>query len=193
MEQFIVKTTTCQTARPRLYEIQIACISALALIGLVGACSTAKPSTSAANKTETSSVGAATTTAQSDYAISPIDVTIKPEVPPKSADPVRPWLVLKSIGFFYDRADLSGWEAIKITEIVTYVALHPGAELGINRPAVATDGNPAIDDLNHRRVRTIINGLITAGVSEDRIQIGNYRDLPLSPDQQVEVFVRGRL
>lgn len=164
---------------------QIVNFGAFALVGLLCGCSYSKPSASIESKTSAQGFVATTAAAPADFAIDPIDLA-----PAKSADSMRPWLVLKSFGFFYDRADLATWEASKIAEIATYVAQHPGVELGVNRPAVAADGDPGIDDLNHRRVRTIINGLITAGVSEDRILVGNYRNLPLSLDQQVEVFVR---
>jgi len=192
-ENSAVKNAAKQTSSPRQGITPMLRFGALCLIGILSACNTTKPKILHENKTAVSNLGSAPTAAQSDYATNPIDAAPSREAPAKSTDPVQPWLVLKSIGFFYDRADLAGWEAIKITEIVTYVALHPEVELGINRPAVAADGDPKIDDLNHRRVRTIINRLMTAGVSEDRIQVGNYRNLPLSLDQQVEVFVRRSL
>ena len=172
---------------------RMACVGALALAGLLCACSTARPRAAAENKTAAPGPVAPAAAAQSDFAIDPIDIAQYTEAPAKDADAAHPWLTLKSIGFFYNRSDLTAWEATKIAEIVDYMTLHPEAEVGINRPAVAPGGDPGIDDLNHRRVRTIINGLITAGVSENRIHVGNYVDLPLSLEQQVVVLTRRAL
>lgn len=184
---------------------------AIALVGLLNACTTSKTGTSTVDDSVRPVSVASTTSAQPDYMTNPVDTAVtrtdgkpgltsrQPSAAPnidaltEGPDAARPWVALKSIGFFYNRADLAAWEAIKIKEIVDYIAQHPGVEVGINRPAEASDADLVKEGLGRQRVSTIYDALIAAGVTAARIHMGTYVDIPPSLDQRIEVFSRPSL
>ena len=153
-------------ARSRPVRTRTVAFGALVLAGLFSACSTTRPRTAPRD--------------------SIIDKTAR------SRQELAPWQRLKSIQFSRGQTDLPSWESAKIDEIVTYLALHPGAELGINLPIPVPDGDRDEANLNSRRILTVTSGLIAAGVSSDQIHTGAYAEAAQPSDQQVDIFIRFR-
>lgn len=123
-----------------------------------------------------------------------LDTEIREVRPPDDlepvVDPARPWTELTAIWFYYRRADLMGTETERIAEIVRYTRQHPGAEVGINRPADISGVEPENDDVNRQRVATIREALICGGIPAVQIHAGAFEGQPASINRLVLVFVR---
>lgn len=118
-----------------------------------------------------------------------------PEVPPPDeqepvVDPARPWTELTAIWFYYRSADLMGTETGRIAEIVRYSTQHPGAEVGINRPADISGVEPDNDAVNRQRVATIREALIRSGIPPAQIHVGAFEGPMASINRLVVVYVR---
>jgi outer membrane protein OmpA-like peptidoglycan-associated protein len=84
------------------------------------------------------------------------------------------WMSLKEFMFDYDRSDIRYSESRKPGEVAAYMSQNPSARLGI---AGYTDmqGTEQYNlPLNQRRVVTVRDALIQAGVAADRIETGTF-------------------
>ena len=111
------------------------------------------------------------------------------------------WVALKDFTFDYDRVDIRPSELNQPSEIATYARLNPSVRLGIDGSTDLLRGtNQYNSGLSQRRIATVRDALIQAGVAADRIDTGafaaqraNCRDaveLCSQRDGRVEVLVR---
>jgi outer membrane protein OmpA-like peptidoglycan-associated protein len=109
------------------------------------------------------------------------------------------WSSLNQFMFDYDRADIRYSESKKPAEIAAYVSQNPSARLGID--GYTERGTSQYNaPLSQRRVTTVRDALIQAGVPADRIETGTFgTDRPAcnpsteqcsQRDGRVEVLVR---
>ena len=91
-----------------------------------------------------------------------------------SPQPGVRWTLVKEFMFDYDRPDIRYSESRKPAEVAVYMSENPSARLGI---AGYTDRQNAEQynlPLSQRRVATVRDALIQAGVSADRIETGTF-------------------
>lgn len=105
-------------------------------------------------------------------------------------DPARPWKKLIAIWFHYRSAELTTTETERIATIVRYTTQHPGAEVGINRPADLSGVEPDNDVVNRQRIAAIRGALIQGGIPSVQIHVGAFEDWPASINRLVVVCVR---
>ena len=120
--------------------------------------------------------------------------------PSPSPLPASPWTSLRDIMFDFDKADIRYSEARKPGEIAAYVNQNPSVRLGIDGYTDSRGTSQYNLPLSQRRVATVRDALIQAGVPADRIETGTFgTDRPMcnpsieqcSPrDGRVEVLVR---
>jgi outer membrane protein OmpA-like peptidoglycan-associated protein len=83
------------------------------------------------------------------------------------------WSALKDFTFDYDRTDIRSSEQNQPSEIAAYARQNPGVRLGIDGATDLLRGtNQYNTGLSQRRVSTVRDALIQAGVSADRIETG---------------------
>jgi outer membrane protein OmpA-like peptidoglycan-associated protein len=110
------------------------------------------------------------------------------------------WTSLKDFMFDYDRSDIRYSESRKPAEIATYMSQNPTVRLGIDGYTDSRGSTQYNVPLSQRRVATVRDALIQAGVSADRIETGTFGTdrLTCNPsteqcsprDGRVEVLVR---
>ena len=85
------------------------------------------------------------------------------------------WSALKDFTFDYDRTDIRSSEQNQPSEIAAYARQNPGVRLGIDGATDLLRGtNQYNTGLSQRRVSTVRDALIQAGVSADRIETGKF-------------------
>jgi outer membrane protein OmpA-like peptidoglycan-associated protein len=85
------------------------------------------------------------------------------------------WASLKDFTFDYDRADIRSAEVNQPSEIAGYVRQNPSVRLGIDGSTDLLRGtNQYNAGLSQRRIATVRDALIRAGVSPDRIETGTF-------------------
>ena len=85
------------------------------------------------------------------------------------------WSALKDFTFDYDRTDIRSSEQNQPSEIAAYARQNPGVRLGIDGATDLLRGtNQYNTGLSQRRVSTVRDALIQAGVSADRIETGTF-------------------
>lgn len=84
------------------------------------------------------------------------------------------WTALKDIMFDFDKADIRSSETRKPAEIAAYVTQNPSARLGIDGYTDSRGTSQYNLPLNQRRVVTVRDALIQAGVPADRIEMGTF-------------------
>ena len=85
------------------------------------------------------------------------------------------WASLKDFTFDYDRTDIRSAEVNQPSEIAGYVRQNPSVRLGIDGSTDLLRGtNQYNAGLSQRRVATVRDALIRAGVSPDRIETGTF-------------------
>jgi outer membrane protein OmpA-like peptidoglycan-associated protein len=94
------------------------------------------------------------------------------------------WTSFREFWFDSNRTDIQASDSSKVSEIVAYMNQNPSLRIGID----GTD--PRNDDLSERRVRSVRDALIQAGIPSSKIQSGAYGDRKLAADRRVEVLVR---
>ena len=115
--------------------------------------------------------------------------------------PVK-WTTFKDILFDFDKSDIRASETSKVSEIAAYMQQNSSLQLGIDGyadPRGTTSYNQA---LSERRVNTVRDALVKAGVASDRIETGAFGETGLKCgesteqcwqlDRRVEVLVRPR-
>jgi len=110
------------------------------------------------------------------------------------------WMSLKDIMFDYDRSDIRYSESRKPAEVAAYMSQNPSVRLGIDGYTDSRGTSQYNVPLSQRRVTTVRDALIQAGVPADRIETGTFgTDRPMcnpsteqcsQRDGRVEVLVR---
>lgn len=98
------------------------------------------------------------------------------------------WTPYREFWFDYGSADIHGSDAMKVTEIATYMNQNPSLEIGIDGSMDLRGTDPRDQDLADRRVKAIRDALVEAGVPTNRIKTGAFGDLDLRRDRRVEVL-----
>jgi outer membrane protein OmpA-like peptidoglycan-associated protein len=82
---------------------------------------------------------------------------------------------LRDFTFDYDRTDIRSSELNQPSEIAAYVRQNPSVRLGIDGSTDLLRGtNQYNSGLSQRRIATVRDALIRAGVSADRIETGSF-------------------
>jgi outer membrane protein OmpA-like peptidoglycan-associated protein len=111
------------------------------------------------------------------------------------------WGSLRDFTFDYDRTDIRSSELNQPAEIAAYVRQNPSVRLGVDGSTDLLRGtNQYNTGLSQRRIATVRDALIQAGVSADRIETGTFAAQRAScndstercaqRDGRVEVLVR---
>lgn len=100
------------------------------------------------------------------------------------------WTSFRDLWFGFDRADLQTSEMSKVSEVAAYMKQNPSLRVGIDGSMDPRGTDPRNQDLSDRRVNTIRNALIEAGVPASKIQAGTFGDTQLTRDRRVEVLIR---
>jgi len=91
-----------------------------------------------------------------------------------SPQPGVRWTLVKEFMFDFDRSDIRNSESRKPAEVAAYMSQNPSVRLGLagytNRQSTDQYNLP----LSQRRVATVRDALIQAGVSADRIETGTF-------------------
>jgi outer membrane protein OmpA-like peptidoglycan-associated protein len=97
------------------------------------------------------------------------------------------WAPLRDFTFDYDRADIRSSELNQSSEIAAYAQQHPSARLGLDGDTDLLRGtNQHNVGLTQRRIATVRDALIRAGVSADRIETGSFARQRASCQDSVE-------
>lgn len=96
-----------------------------------------------------------------------------PALSPSPMPGVR-WMSLKEIMFDYDRSDIRYSESRKPAEVAAYMSQNPSVRLGIDGYTDMRGTSQYNPPLNQRRVAAVLDALIQAGVSADRIETGTF-------------------
>jgi outer membrane protein OmpA-like peptidoglycan-associated protein len=84
------------------------------------------------------------------------------------------WSSLKEFMFDYDRSDIRYSESRKPSEVAAYMSQNPSVRLGVAGYTDMQGTNQYNPPLNQRRVATVRDALIQAGVPADRIETGTF-------------------
>jgi outer membrane protein OmpA-like peptidoglycan-associated protein len=98
------------------------------------------------------------------------------------------WTSFRDFSFESGRSDLQDSEARKVSEITEYMNQNPSLRLGIDG-SMDPRGTERSQDLSDRRVSTVRDALIQAGVAPHRIQAGSFGDAGARRDRRIEVLV----
>jgi outer membrane protein OmpA-like peptidoglycan-associated protein len=88
--------------------------------------------------------------------------------------PAVRWTSMKDFMFDFDRSDIRYSESKKPAEIATYMSQNPTARLGIDGYTDSRSSTQYNLPLSQRRVATVRDALIQAGVPADRIETGTF-------------------
>jgi len=99
------------------------------------------------------------------------------------------WISYRTFWFDYNTVNLRGSDNGQVSEIAEYMKQNPSLKLGIDG-SIPSGSNLSNQDLSDRRVSTVYNALINAGVPYSRIEKGAFGDAQLSRDRRVEVLLR---
>jgi len=81
---------------------------------------------------------------------------------------------LKEIMFDYDRSDIRYSESRKPSEVAAYMSQNPSVRLGIDGYTDVRGTSQNNPPLSQRRVTTVRDALVQAGVPADRIETGTF-------------------
>jgi outer membrane protein OmpA-like peptidoglycan-associated protein len=98
------------------------------------------------------------------------------------------WTSFRELSFESGQSDLQASEARKVSEITEYMNQNPSLRLGIDG-SMDPRGTERSQDLSDRRVNTVRDALIQAGVPAHRIQAGSFGDAGARRDRRVEVLI----
>ena len=99
------------------------------------------------------------------------------------------WISYRTFWFDYNTVNLRSSDNGQVSEIAEYMKQNPSLKLGIDG-SIPSGSNLSNQDLSDRRVSTVYNALINAGVQYSRIEKGAFGDAQLSRDRRVEVLLR---
>ena len=97
-----------------------------------------------------------------------------PSAPNLAPSPAVRWTSMKDFMFDFDRSDIRYSESKKPAEIATYMSQNPTARLGIDGYTDSRGSSQYNLPLSQRRVATVRDALIQAGVPADRIETGTF-------------------
>ena len=97
-----------------------------------------------------------------------------PGAPNHAPLPAVRWTSMKDFMFDFDRSDIRYSESKKPAEIATYMSQNPTARLGIDGYTDSRGSSQYNLPLSQRRVATVRDALIQAGVPADRIETGTF-------------------
>ena len=97
-----------------------------------------------------------------------------PAAPNLAPLPAVRWTSMKDFMFDFDRSDIRYSESKKPAEIATYMSQNPTARLGIDGYTDSRGSTQYNLPLSQRRVATVRDALIQAGVPADRIETGTF-------------------
>lgn len=97
-----------------------------------------------------------------------------PGAPNLAPLPAVRWTSMKDFMFDFDRSDIRYSESKKPAEIATYMSQNPTARLGIDGYTDSRGSTQYNLPLSQRRVATVRDALIQAGVPADRIETGTF-------------------
>ena len=130
----------------------------------------------------------------------PAGITGAQGAPASSPQPGVRWTLVKEFMFDYDRSDIRYSESRKPAEVAAYMSQNPSVRLGIAGYTNTQSTDQYNLPLSQRRVATVRDALIQAGVPADRIETGTFGTdrfmCNSSPEQcsqregRVEVLVR---
>ncbi len=103
--------------------------------------------------------------------------------------PAEPGLWTPFDDFWFDplRADLKHADLGKVVEIADYLRRHPNQQVGLDGAR-----EPRSQELSERRVTTVRNALLQAGVPLYKIQSGYFSSSHPRRDSRVEVLISSR-
>jgi outer membrane protein OmpA-like peptidoglycan-associated protein len=104
----------------------------------------------------------------------PAGITGAQGAPASSPMPGVRWMSLKEFMFDYDRSDIRYSESRKPAEVATYMSQNPSVRLGIDGYTDLRGTSQYNLPLSQRRVTTVRDALIQAGVPADRIETGTF-------------------
>jgi outer membrane protein OmpA-like peptidoglycan-associated protein len=93
---------------------------------------------------------------------------------PAATLPGLRWMSLKDFMFDYDRSDIRYSESRKPAEVAAYMSQNPSVRLGIDGYTDSRGTSQYNLPLSQRRMTTVRDALIQAGVSPDRIETGTF-------------------
>ena len=97
-----------------------------------------------------------------------------PAAPNLAPSPAVRWTSIKDFMFDFDRSDIRYSESKKPAEIATYMSQNPTARLGIDGYTDSRGSTQYNLPLSQRRVASVRDALIQAGVPADRIETGTF-------------------
>jgi outer membrane protein OmpA-like peptidoglycan-associated protein len=104
----------------------------------------------------------------------PAGVTGAPGAPASPMMLSYRWSSLKEFMFDYDRSDIRYSESRKPGEVAAYMSQNPSVRLGIAGYTDMQGTSQYNQPLNQRRVATVRDALIQAGVPAERIETGTF-------------------
>jgi outer membrane protein OmpA-like peptidoglycan-associated protein len=94
--------------------------------------------------------------------------------PASSPQPGVRWTLVKEFMFDYDRSDIRSSESRKPAEVAAYMSQNPSARLGLAGYTNTQSTDQYNLPLSQRRVATVRDALIQAGIPADRIETGTF-------------------
>jgi outer membrane protein OmpA-like peptidoglycan-associated protein len=104
----------------------------------------------------------------------PAGITGAQGAPASSPMPGVRWMSLKEFMFDYDRSDIRYSESRKPAEVAVYMSQNPSVRLGIDGYTDMRGTSQYNPPLNQRRVTTVRDALVQAGVPAERIETGTF-------------------
>jgi outer membrane protein OmpA-like peptidoglycan-associated protein len=104
----------------------------------------------------------------------PAGITGAQGAPASSPQPGVRWTLVKEFMFDYDRSDIRYSESRKPAEVAAYMSQNPSVRLGIAGYTNTQSTDQYNLPLSQRRVATVRDALIQAGVPADRIETGTF-------------------
>lgn len=99
------------------------------------------------------------------------------------------WTSYRDFWFQNESADLQTSEMDRFEEIATYMNRNPSLQLGIDASVEPRGTNGHDQGLADRRVKSIHDALVKAGVPTHKISVGSYGDVELRRDRRVELLI----
>jgi outer membrane protein OmpA-like peptidoglycan-associated protein len=104
----------------------------------------------------------------------PAGITGAQGAPASSPQPAAHWTLVKEFMFDFDRSDIRYSESRKPAEVAAYMSQNPSVRLGLAGYTDRQSTDQYNQPLSQRRVATVRDALIQAGVAADRIETGTF-------------------
>ncbi|HUG37385.1 MAG TPA: OmpA family protein [Candidatus Limnocylindrales bacterium] len=105
---------------------------------------------------------------------------------------VASWTSIRNFTFEFSRAEIAASDRDKVSDIAAYMNQNPSLQIGIDGSMDPQGRDPRNQDLSDRRVGSVREALIAAGVPAHRIRTGAFGDPGQTRDRRVDVLVRTR-